>query len=266
MLRGRRVRWSLLVAVLTAILASSIIAQIPGDNPIPPPLPAKPKPKGAEKLESVVPESENPWRLPPDLLASVRERAGVYQLYARKFTCDEEARQADYDSRGEVTKERIRRYGYLLLQDPAGETLREFRQEIKQGKLKGEVKDAEPFPPAYAWVFLFTGFHEPYFDFRLIDTRFDGFDLVHEIQFRGSLPFTDGKDIRQWEGTVLIDAFTFTPLEIASEPAGQTERIEALYRLWSKSFNLLGFRTGKSPLGYQASIQFGYRRDDKAYY
>ena len=32
--------------------------------------------------------------------------------------------------------------------------------------------------------------------------------------------------------------------------------------LWSASFNLLGFRTGKKPLGYQAEIQFGFRKGD----
>ena len=66
-----------------------------------------------------------------------------------------------------------------------------------EGRIKGEAIDEEPFPPAYAWVFLFSRFHEPYFVFRLLDTKFDGFDYVHEIQFKGSLSFTDGKDIRQ---------------------------------------------------------------------
>lgn len=230
-------------------------------DPIPPPLPPKKPPKGMKKVAPLTEESNLPWDLPADLLISVRNKTTVYQDYARKFTCDEEARSADYDSNAQVAKERLRRYGYLLLQDPAGENLREYRQEYKNGRLKGEVVDEEPFPPAYAWVYLFSHVKEPYFDFRLIETRFDGFDVVHEIQFRGSLPFTDGKDIRQWEGTVLIDAFRFTPLEIVAEPLGQQERIEALYRRWAKSFNVLGFRTGKAPLGYRARIQFGYVRD-----
>ena len=42
----------------------------------------------------------------------------------------------------------------------------------------------------------------------LLGDGFEGFDWVRRIQFRGALPFTDGRDIRQWEGTVLVDAFT----------------------------------------------------------
>ena len=72
---------------------------------------------------------------------------------------------------------------------------------------------------------MFSDVKEPYFDFRLVETRFDGFDLVHEIQFRGSLPFTDGKDIRQWEGVVLIDAFKFTPLEIRRQGTSITAEL-----------------------------------------
>ncbi len=198
-----------------------------------------------------------------ELLEALQWTAGVYEEYARKFTCNETARLAEYDQMGEVTKEKVRSYGYLLLRGTMLEALREFRQEMKDGKLKqGEVLDQEPFPPAYSWVFLFSAFYDPYFDFRLLDTRFEGFDLVHEIQFRGSLPFTDGKDIRQWQGRVLVYRFRYTPLLIEAEPTGQSERLEALYRLWAKSFNVLGFRTGKKPLGYQASIQFGFRKGD----
>jgi hypothetical protein len=251
--------------VILVILAGvSPFAQETGGmpDPIPPPVPKKLPPRDAPRIESIVPESDKPWGLAQDLLTSVTARAEIYKEYARRFTCDEEARLADYNAHGEVSKERVRNYGYLLLQDPTRGTVREFRQLIRRGKLKGEVEDAEPFPPAYAWVFLFTRFHEPYFDFRLLDQRFDGFDMVYEIQFHGSLPFTDGKDIRQWEGTVLVDRFTFTPLEIIAEPAGQRDRVEALYRLWAKSFNVLGFRTGKVPLGYRARIQFGFRRDE----
>jgi hypothetical protein len=193
----------------------------------------------------------------------VQATAAVYEDYARRFVCHEEARRADYDAAEQVKKERVRNYGYLLLRGSVGDPVREFRQNIaKDGTYKGEVDDSEPFPPAYAWVFLFSEFFEPYFDFRLVDTRFEGFDLVHEIHFRGSVPFTDGKDIRQWEGRVLVDAFYFTPLELEAEPVGQKERLDGLFRLWSQSFNLLGFRTGKKPMGYNAKLLFGLKKGD----
>ena len=258
-----------------AVLAAALVAAWPAaaqigesqDNvpdPIPPPLPKPAPPKDAPKYDSILDSAADvEWGLPEDLLASLRATAAVYEDYARRFVCDEEARLADYDESGQVSKEKTRRYGYLLLRGPVGDPVREFRQNVgKDGDVKGEVEDSEPFPPAYAWVFLFSKFYEPYVDFRLVDKRFEGFDLIYEIHFRGSVPFSDGKDIRQWQGRVIVDAFYFTPVELEAEPIGQKDRLEALYRLWSQSFNLLGFRTGKKPLGYNAYLTFGYKKGD----
>ena len=125
----------------------------------------------------------------------------------------------------------------------------------------GEIKDQEPFPPAYEWVFLFSPFNEPYFRYRFVEDRFDGYDWVLVIQFKGSLPFTDGKNIRQWEGTALVDAVTFTPIEIRAEPQGQQDRIRQLYQNYNKSFNVMGMRTAPKPLGYRAMIQFRHSKD-----
>ena len=235
---------------------------LPGSVPLP--LPPKLPPEDAPKYKPLVEDVPGEWVLPPELREGLQWTAGVYEEYARRFTCNETARLAEYDQMGAVSKEKIRSYGYLLLRGTMLEELRESRQEIgKDGKYKeGEVFDQEPFPPAYSWVFLFSPFFEPYFDFRLLDTRFEGFDLIHEIQFRGSLPFTNGKDIRQWQGRVLVDRFRYTPLLIEAEPTGQSERLEALYRLWAKSFNVLGFRTGQKPMGYEASISFDFRKGD----
>jgi len=265
-----QIRMAVLLALLGAVhLVSPAFAQLSDrhDNlpdPIPPPMPKPPPPKDAPKYDPIIdPALDEEWGLPEELLSAVRRTATVYEEYARRFACDEEARLADYDDLGEVSKEKTRKYGYLLLRSAVGDPVREFRQNIgKDGTYKGEVDDSEPFPPAYAWVFLFSQFYEPFFDFRLVDQRFEGFDLVYEIHFRGSVPFTDGKDIRQWEGRVLLDAFYFTPLELEAEPIGQRDRLEAMYRLWSQSFNVLGFRTGKKPLGYNAQLNFGFKKGD----
>jgi len=230
---------------------------------IPPPLPPREPKEGPGQYESILGDSDQPWGLSDELLEALFEKAAVYRAYTRRFTCVETARLAQYGSDGEADKEKTRRYGYLLVKDAVGETVREFRQEMaKDGSLKAsEVKDEEPFPPAYSWVFLFSRFNEPYFSYRSLGDRFDGFDWVYEIQFKGSLPFTDGKDIRQWEGVVLVDAVTFTPLEIRAEPTGQGDRINALYRRWAQAFNLIGLRLAPRPLGYRAHIQFRYRRE-----
>jgi len=250
----------LLALVLTAYGPAS--SQLP---PNAPPLPPREKPKAAEEYEPVAPkDEEGEWGLPSELRDSLFEKAAVYRRYVRRFECDEAARTAEYDGAGQIRTERERKYGYLLMQDELDLGIREYRQEFgKDGSLKpGEVQDEEPFPPAYSWVFLFSRFNEPYFSYKLLDDRFDGFDWVYEIRFRGSLPFRTGKDIREWEGVALVDAVTYTPLEIEAEPAGQRERIEALYRQWKNSFNILGMRTAPRPLGYRAHVEFHQRYRD----
>ncbi len=250
-----------------------VLAQI-GDSQndtvpeLPPPLPPKTAPKDAPLYEPIVPELPDlPWGLPAELLVKLQARTATYRDYAERFTCDETARLADYDESGAVTKERVKKYAYVLLQGGAGDRVREYRQELtKEGKPRpAEVEDEERFPPAYAWVYLFSDFNAPSFAYRLLDTRFDGFDYVHEIQFRGSSPFNSGKDIRQWEGRVLVDAFDHTPLEIVAEPLAQQERIQAQYRMYNTSFNIIGLRTKPKPFGYKAHIQFGLRRDGLAF-
>lgn len=190
-------------------------------------------------------------------------QAELYRKYALRFTCIETVRVARYDADKEASKETSRRYAYLLEREGGGETLREFRQRMKDdGTPRGSnILDEEPFPPAYAWVSLFSRFHQPYFGYRDLGDRFEGFDWVREIEFRGALPFTDGKDIRQWQGTVLLDAVTHTPIEIRSEPTGQRERIRAMFDRWSRAFNLIGIHLAPRPFGYACRVQFRTRRD-----
>jgi hypothetical protein len=245
------------------VRAQSLERQQGLPDPIPPPTPKAPPPEHAGNYRSIIPPSDDPWVLEGEVLEALFHKAAIYREYTRRFDCTETARLADYNGRGEVSGEQVRQYGYLLVKSPSADAVAEYRQLVtKTGEVRsGEVKDEEPFPPAYAWVFLFSRFNEPYFSLRYVGERFDGFDWVHEIQFRGSLPFTNGKDIRQWEGIVLIDAVTHTPLEIRAEPLGQADRIDAMYRQWSSSFNMLGMRTGAKPLGYRAHIQFRHKQE-----
>ncbi len=196
-------------------------------------------------------------------------QSAVYRDYAVRFFCAETVRVAHYDESAEATREKTERYDYLLVRD--GTDVKEYREIVRKQKRKvgpenqtgGKTAGDEEnrFPPAYAWVFLFDRFYQPYFMYRSLGDRFEGFDWVHEIQFRGALPFTDGKDIREWEGTVLVDAVTLTPVEIRAEPTAQKERIRALFDRWSQAFNLIGFRLAPRPFGYRCRIAFGLRRD-----
>jgi len=234
--------------------------------PTPPPPPPKKPPESATEYERLIEDTDEPWEMPEELLRDLAHKARIYQAVLQSFTCDEAVRRAEYGGAGEVSKEKENLYGYLLVKDPLSERIRESRREFtKKGDLKsGEVADAEPFPPAYEWVFLFSDYHQSLFSYRHVGQHFDGFDVVHEIEFKGALPFTTGRDIRQWEGRVLVDAFTFTPIEVHAEPTGQRERIRQMFQEFNKSFNVLGMRTGTKPMGYQAQVRFGYRKDLQA--
>ncbi len=214
-----------------------------------------------EPEEPFIPDSDGEWGLTPEFLEMLARKASAYRDYALSFTCTETVRTADYDQ-GEATGEKIRQYAYLLELDDAAETLSEFRQRVKEnGKIsKSPTKDEEIFPPAYGWVFLFSKFNQPYFDYRDLGNRFDGFDWVKEIQFKGQVPFSDGKDIRQWEGVVVVDATSFIPIEIRTEPSNQKERIAQMYKQWANSFGILGMKMAARPFGYRGRIQFRERR------
>ncbi len=248
-------------AVLVSPLGLAQAQEAPPQGPPPGTSAERPPRAPAPKPETGRPEA--PWRIDDPLLRDLAHEADVYKDYALRFTCLENVRLAKYDESGEASDESTRRYAYLLEREPEGETLREFRQKVREdGTPRGdEVKDEEPFPPAYAWVELFSRFNQPYFAYRDLGDRFDGFDWVREIQFKGALPFSDGKDIRQWEGTVLVDAVTATPLSITAQPTAQDQRVKALFDRWSRGFNFMGMHLAPRPFLYHCEVEFRLRKD-----
>ena len=265
------------VCSVTRSLAQSRDPMGPPQLP-PPPLPSESERKGddwqgdregeddsGERSGSAfddgfLPDFEGEWGLPEDLLAKLALMSDVYADRATGFTATETARSANYDA-GEAGKEKIRQYAYILRTGDVPPAFEEIRNAIgRRGGIGKEVTDSELFPPAYGWIFLFHERHQPYFAYRLVDERFEGFDWVREIQFRGALPFSDGKDIRQWEGTILVDAVHNTPIEIRAQPSSQSERLRQMFQNWSKSFNLAGYRTGPRPFGYRCEVEFRERR------
>jgi hypothetical protein len=241
--------------------------------PLPPP-PTKAEPREQEEegqkdersspLGQFIPQSDAPWGLDQSLLDKLAERALDYGNYALRFTCLEKVRSASYDDNGEATKEKNTRYEYILTRDDEGLHYSESRETIKNsGKTEpaeGEKHDVG-FPPAYGWTFLFSGFNQPYFAYRDQGQGFEGFDWVRVIGFKGSLPWSGGKDVREWEGIAVVNAVDFTLLEVRAQPSGQSERLEAEFQRWSKSFNVLNMRTGPKPFGYRCWVALRMRRD-----
>jgi len=261
----------------TATLAFILFAMLPPPvppeadiSPPPPRPPAETKPADQEAgpdpaYMTLLPDDGSPWGLPADLSAKLAAVAEKYRDYAIKFTCTETVRKAKFDD-GEAKKESSRSYGYLLERGD-GQAIREFRQRLKgDGTVTtNEVSDAEAFPPAYEWVFLFSKANQPYFAYRERGDRFEGYDWVRIFEFKGAIPYTDGRDIRQWDGVALLDATTLTPVEIRAEPSRQAERMKLLFDQWSQSFNIVGYRTGQKPEGFSGRVVFQTRRDSLSF-
>jgi hypothetical protein len=277
----RAVRPLTRVGILAVALACALPldAQSPPreDRPEPPPLgrpnpnpevtppppgepPAKTPPRQAP--DELLFDLEGPWGLPPDLLSRLARRADDYRGFANRITCDETARVASYDQ-GEASKESLQRYAYFLERDADGTNLREARRRLDaEGQPRGsDIEDEGKFPPAYAWVFLFSSFNQPYFAYRDLGDRFEGFHWVRVLQFRGALPYTDGRDIREWEGLALFDAVTLTPVQILARPSSQRERIQAMFDRWSQAFNVIGIHLAPRPFGYRGRVEFRLLRE-----
>jgi hypothetical protein len=264
--------------ILTKMLAALALALLlpppipPEKSTAPPPPPPKEESKDeksdAAKDETPDPaymtllaDDGSPWGLKPELADKLADVAKKYWDYAVRFECIETMRKARLAD-GEANKETRRTYGYLLERGD-GQTLQEYRQKMRSDGTVSEsvVADAEAFPPAYEWVFLFSKANQPYFAYRERGDRFEGYDWVRVFEFKGAIPYTDGRDIRQWDGVVLVDATTLTPVEIRAEPSRQQERLKLLFQRWSQSFNIIGMRVGSKPEGFSGRVIFETRQD-----
>ncbi len=261
---------SLASTIVSIALLALLPPPVPPDSGLssPPERPPASRPSDKDKSEgpdpaymTLLPDDGSPWGLTPELKAKLAEVAERYRDYAVKFTCTETVRKAKFDDR-EAKKESSHIYGYLLERGD-GQLIREYRQKLKSDGTvtNNEVQDAEAFPPAYEWVFLFSKANQSYFAYRERGDRFEGYDWVRVFEFKGAIPYTDGRDIRQWDGVALVDATTMTPVEIRAEPGHQQERLKLLFDRWSQSFNVVGFRTGPKAIGFSGRVLFQTRRD-----
>jgi hypothetical protein len=260
---------NLAAAAFAVVFLALLPPPVPPDSDISPPPSRPPAPTPDDKnagpdpaYMTLLPEDGSPWGLKPELAKQLAGVAEKYFEYAVKFSCTETVRKARIEDR-EAKKESSKNYGYLLERGD-GQSIREFRQKMKSDGTvtTTEIVDAEAFPPAYEWVFLFSKANQPYFAYRERGDRFEGYDWVRIFEFKGAVPYTDGRDIRQWDGVALLDATTMTPVEIRAEPGHQQERLKLLFERWSQSFNVVGFRTGPKAIGYSGRVLFQTRRDD----
>jgi hypothetical protein len=257
-----------LIAIGIALLAALPPPDGSTEPPMAPPAPApRPSPSPGEGDETdpayltLLADDGSPWGISTEMSEKLAAVADTYIEYAVRFTCNETVRRAKFTD-GEAKKETLKRYGYLLERGD-GREIGEYRQKLRaDGSVTdNSVDDAEAFPPAYAWVFLFARINQPYFAYRERGDRFEGYDWVRIFEFKGAVPYTDGRDIRQWDGVVLLDATTLTPVEIRAEPSRQAERLKLMFDRWAQSFNIIGFRMGPKPEGFSGRVVFQSRRD-----
>ena len=208
---------------------------------------------------------------PPELLAvaAVERHRNLPATYARRFTCDETARLAEYgDPTGDVSEgERSRKYAYLLLVGRMlGGPAARVARSIAQGRQAAnrEVEDEEPFPTGLR-LGLPVQRRSTNPTFRLpaaATLEFDGFDLVHEIQFRGEPDVHEtARTSASGKEKSSSTRSRYTPIEIIGPSRSrQRERLEALmYRdLRLVDEHRSAYRTrNPSRSAYKANIQFG---------
>ncbi len=215
------------------------------------------------------------WGLPRPWLLRLAEQADAYLERSYRFTCVETSRRVRYREPRPIVRER--RYRYVPGGNHEGNPVPEFRLQIApRGRVSKPIQaETVPFPSADDWTQLFSTRNQPFFMYRDLGVRLEGFDLVREIEFRGWLRFTDGRDIRQWEGIALVEASGFRLVGVRARPRNQQARVAYLFDKWSRSlkirvglfagpwfFPIVTFRTARRPLAYHCEVRFDHWRPE----
>jgi len=82
------------------------------------------------------------------------------------------------------------------------------------------------------------------------------------IEFISAAPFVEGRDIREWSGTVWIEDRTFNFIRIEASPSFQDNRLAGQWRVYSESMQLPWGKTKPRPRGYELAVECNYTRDD----
>jgi hypothetical protein len=197
---------------------------------------------------------ETPWRLPEEMMERLARRAVEYETAALSSECRETTHRVKYPRSGQTAEGNRREATYLF-------TLQNGSVVPVQGRgksIKSSGKSSAP--PAHAWTQLFARHNQPYFAYRDVGEVSYAFGKARKIQFRGAVPFGDGDDIREWEGTVLVDSISLLPLELDAQPLHLWPRLEhqRLKYLQAFRFNLFGLVISfkKKPVADRVHVRF----------
>lgn len=188
-----------------------------------------------------------------------------YETYALRFVCTETHRTIDYSrSAGEARSEKSTPYGYLLTLDQKNASFQVVRQTLdEERRPTGHERALDlPCPEPYMWTFLFLPTFSSAMRFHYLGREIQNFRLSHVVSFEGSAARVDGRDMREWTGTVWVEENTGNIVRVEARPSFQNDRMLALWREFQQAFGLpLGFKTRSRPHGYVLSVLFDDERD-----
>jgi hypothetical protein len=205
-------------------------------------------------------EQDAPWGLPDELLEQLARQAAEYESLAEGFEWSEKTQRVKYP-RGRAHEGDARKATYVLALEDGLVTPVPVRGGGKSFKRYGKSRA----PPANAWIQLFSRRNQPFFAYRELGDWPHAFGKARRIQFRGSLPYSDGADIRQWEGTILVDPHSLRLLELDARPLHLWPRLEYRRREYVRSFKIFFFglpiRFKKKPIAERVYVRFDVHRD-----
>jgi len=202
------------------------------------------------------------------LLDRAAERALAYADASLEWTCDESVRLAKYDANGDASRETERTFRLLLGRDHSGQANVELRAEVSRARASTERPSwMHGFPPFTSWMRLF---HPEIGGFMHFEDRGEDDSSVpprHAVAFHGDLPYSDGEDLREWEGTAWLDPITGDLLAVEAVPRSQTGRLARLVErrngrsLGVTLFEVFHFRIGPVAHGRRVEISLGLHDD-----
>jgi hypothetical protein len=199
---------------------------------------------------------ETPWELSDELRGRLAERAAEYEATTEQLEVRATTQRVKYPRRSGRTEEQAPRDATFLLSLDDGAIV-PLKGPVKQFGRSGKQK----VPPVHDWMQLVAAHNQRYFGYRDLGQVDYAYGKARKIQFRGSLPFEDGTDIRQWEGTVLVDAFTMLPIALEAQQRSLWPQLEHQRDVYMRSFKFgfFGFvvRFKKRPIGQRLAVRFG---------
>jgi len=199
-------------------------------------------------------ELDTPWGLPDELMEQLARRAAEYEVAAPSFECRETTQRVKYPRSGRTAEGNSREATYLF-------TLEDGSMIPVQGRGKSFKRSGKSaVPAAHAWTQLFARRNQFYFAYRDVGEVPHAFGTARKIQFRGAVPYTESEDIRQWEGTILIDSYSLLPLELDAQPLHLWPRLEHQRLEYLQSFRLAFFGLvisfKKKPVAERVHVRF----------